>query len=84
MDSLPDTTTYTTRIEEVLWGCALVALTLVIHAFGMIMAMRFSRGFKERFERTPSFSKGMLNLVLTTWIITCVHIAEVMVWAGFF
>ena len=84
MDPVADLTTYTTRIEEVLWGCALIALTLVIHAFGMILAMRFNSAFKGRFERVPSFSWGMLNLVLTTWIITCVHLVEVMAWAGFF
>ncbi len=31
MNLLPDPT-YTTRFEEVLWGGALIALTLVIHA----------------------------------------------------
>jgi hypothetical protein len=75
---------YTARLEEVVWGSALIALTLVIHAFGMILALRFSAGFKELFERTPTFSRGLLNLVLTTWIISFVHIVEVMVWAGFF
>ena len=84
MNPLAEPIAYTTRIEEVLWGSALIALTLVIHAFGMILAMRFSSSFKERFERTPTFSKGMLNLVLTTWIISSVHIMEVMTWAGFF
>ncbi len=76
--------TYTTRIEEVLWGCGLIALTLVIHAYGMILALRFSQEFKERFERKPTFSRGMMNLVLTTWIISFVHVTEVMVWAAFF
>ncbi|MFO1461041.1 MAG: hypothetical protein U1G08_16755 [Verrucomicrobiota bacterium] len=75
---------YTTRLEEILWGAVLIGMTLMIHAYGMILAMRFSRGFKERFERPPAFYKGMINLVLTTWIISGVHIGEVMAWAGFF
>jgi hypothetical protein len=84
MNPLPDQFTYTTRLEEVLWGGGLIALTLVIHAFGMMLTLRFSEGFKERFSSAASFSKGLLNLILTTWIISLVHIAEVMVWAAFF
>jgi hypothetical protein len=75
---------YVTSIDEIVWGSLLVALTLVIHGFGMIWTLRISNALKRRFEPDPSFLAGITILILTTWIITFVHIAEIMVWAGFF
>jgi len=42
----PGEALYVSRLEEILWGCLLVAITLVIHAFGMIWTLRFSYAFK--------------------------------------
>jgi hypothetical protein len=75
---------YVTSIDEIAWGVTLVAITLVMHGFGMLWTLQFSNAFKQRFERTPSFAAGMSGLILTTWLITMVHIVEVMMWAGFF
>lgn len=75
---------YVTSIDEIAWGSLLVALTLVIHGFGMIWTLRISNALKRRYEPDPSFLAGISILILTTWIITFVHIAEIMVWAAFF
>ena len=50
----------------------------------MILTLHSSNAFKERFGRTPSFVSGMSNLILASWMITLVHIVEVMMWSGFF
>ena len=75
---------YVTRGEEMLWGALLVALTLVIHAIGMVRSMHFCNGFKERFNRRVTFWSGISSVIIASWLITMVHIVEVMMWAGFF
>ena len=76
--------TYVTRVEEMLWGVLLVAVTMFIHGFGMILTLHLSNAFKQRFGQPPSFVSGMSNLVLASWMIMLVHIVEVMMWSGFF
>ena len=75
---------YVTRIEEILWGALLVAITLAMHGFGMLLTLRASYAFKERFERSQSFSLGMVIIILASWMIIVVHLIEVGVWARFF
>jgi hypothetical protein len=75
---------YVTGIKEVLWGVVLVAITLALHGFGMLLTLRASSAFKERFERTQSFTLGMCVIILASWMIIVVHLIEVFVWAGFF
>lgn len=81
MTNLP---TYITSSEEILWGIALVAVTLIIHGFGMILTLQTSASLKARFGHSTRFAAGMGILILTSWIITLVHILEVMIWAAFF
>ena len=78
-----DDTLYTTRLEEGLWGGLLVAVTLAMHGFGMLLTLRASYAFKERFKR-QSFGLGMSIIILASWMIIVVHLFEVTVWAHFF
>ncbi len=80
----PVTPQYVTSLEEVCSGGLLVAITMVLHGFGMLLVLRACGAFKLRFERTPSFSTGMVMLVLASWMILLVHLLEVFAWAGFF
>jgi hypothetical protein len=57
---------------------------MAIHAFGMLTILRFIGALKQRFDRNPSFAKGMSTLILASWMILLVHLLEVVVWAGFF
>jgi hypothetical protein len=75
---------YITSTEEMLWGGALVAITLVIHAFGMLQALHLSAKFKETIGRSGSFAAGMSSLIIASWVIIAVHVVEIMMWAGFF
>jgi hypothetical protein len=81
-------TLYITSLEEVVWGIILVALTLIIHAMGMILTQHFSNGFKhqigQRFEKRRPFLAGIGPLILASWMIVIVHCLEVVMWAGFF
>jgi hypothetical protein len=75
---------YVTGIHEILWGGVLVAITLAMHGFGMLLTLRFSGAFKERFDRSHSFALGLTAIILASWMIILVHLIEVFVWAGFF
>jgi hypothetical protein len=75
---------YVTSFEEMFWGGMLVAITMMIHGFGMLSVLRASGALKQRFEQTPSFSAGMIILVSTSWMILLVHLLEVFAWASFF
>lgn len=84
MKPLPDQSLYVTSADEIAWGGILIALTLVIHGFGMLLTIEFSGFYKSRFEKRPNFITGIIGLIMASWIITSVHITEVMLWAGFF
>jgi hypothetical protein len=74
---------YVMSLEEVIWGGTLIAITMVMHGFGILGILRVQNGFKLRIQR-PTFAKGMALLVLASWMILLVHLLEVIVWAGFF
>jgi hypothetical protein len=75
---------YVTSLEEVFWGGVLVAITMAMHGFGMPIVLRLQGALRRRFEKTPSFAKGILILILASWSILLVHLLEVLVWAAFF
>jgi hypothetical protein len=75
--------TYITRIDEVLWGIILVALTLIMHAYGMLLTVNCSDDFKAKFGQR-SFWAGISNLILASWLIMFVHMLEVLMWSAFF
>ncbi len=84
MKPLPDQSLYVTSADEIAWGGILIALTLIIHGLGMLLTIEFSGLYKSRFEKRQNFVSGIIGLILASWIITSVHISEVMLWAGFF
>jgi hypothetical protein len=77
---------YVTRLDEVLWGGMLLALTIAIHGVGMLLTLRASNALKGRFEQALSQypAVGLGILILAAWMIILVNLTEVMVWAGFY
>ena len=75
---------YVTSLEEVVWGGTLIAITMVMHGFGMLLVLRVTGILKHRHEAKPSFFKGMFTLILASWMILVVHLTEVFSWAFFF
>ena len=77
---------YVTRVDEVLWGGLLLALTIAIHGIGMLITLRASNGLKERFEpvilRHPAI--GLCILIVAAWMIVLVNITEIAVWTAFY
>jgi len=71
-------------VEEVGWGIALIAVTMTIHAFGMIVTLATGDAMQKRLLATQGFFNNVPILVVTSWVIVFVHLAEVAVWACFF
>jgi voltage-gated potassium channel len=74
---------YVTSLEEVFWGGLLVAVTMAIHGFGMPLVLRTQAALHARVDKSPSFTKGILILIIASWGILLLHLTEVLVWAGF-
>ena len=75
---------YSTRIEEGLWGALLLAVTLAMHGFGMLVTLRAINALKERLPRPESFAVGLAVIIGASWMIILVHMIEVGIWAHFF
>jgi hypothetical protein len=70
-------------VGEMLWGILLIAVTMAIHAFGMLMTLAASRGLWRRWPPRSSVFAGVRVLILASWIIVLVHLVEIIVWASF-
>lgn len=75
---------YVTSLEEVAWGGTLVAITMTIHAFGMLGVLRTNQIVRLWASRNTSFMSALFPVLLASWMIMLVHLAEVVVWAAFF
>jgi hypothetical protein len=75
---------YVIRLDEILWGCVLLAITLVIHGIGMSHMIRTSAGLMAwaKTRRAQLRTSGVF--VLTILAIVALHLLEVVVWALFF
>src|SRR5215471_3980095 len=74
---------YVMRLDEVMWGCLLLAVTILIHGAGLLYMTRMSCTFMER-TRSPRSGIGIGMIILMVWVIVVLHLIEVTVWAGFF
>jgi len=75
---------YVTGIEEIAWGCGLVAITMVLHGIGMVWTLRVVKALKVRLGRQLRRGASLFLLVVAAWLITASHLVEVFAWAGFF
>ena len=77
-------TPYVAGIEEILWCVGLVALTMVLHGFGMIWTLKATRMLKTTLGPDFSLGASLLLLIAAAWLITVTHLVEVFTWASFF
>ena len=75
---------YVVSAKEVIWGIVLIAITMIMHAFGMVTTLQVSQRLRDRMPQRSGFLGGVRLLVLASWMIVLTHLLEVMVWAGFF
>jgi len=77
-------TLYSTRLEELFWGGLLLAITMAIHAVGMLFTVRWTDALKRRFPAPPGILIALGLVIFASWMILLVHVLEVAVWARFF
>jgi hypothetical protein len=76
--------TYVVSLEEILWGGCLMAITMAIHGFGMLMVLRVSNSVGRSLETKNGMFIRMTPVILASCMILIVHLAEVLIWAIFF
>ena len=84
MDLLQIEPVYVISFEEVFWGALLVAITMAIHVFGMLMVLRINFYLKSRLDKKPGLLAGVVPIMFASCIILLIHLIEVLVWAAFF
>ena len=74
---------YVMRLDEVMWGCLLLAFTLIIHGTGLFTTLRVSLAIIGRTKK-PRPGVSLAVLILVALVIVVLHLVEVSVWAAFF
>ena len=72
------------KLDEIMWGGLLVAITMAIHGTGMFSILRLVDAIKERYAPLESFAGGLGLVILASLLIVITNIVEVMVWTVFF
>jgi multisubunit Na+/H+ antiporter MnhG subunit len=75
---------YVIKLDEIMWGGLLVAITMAIHGTGMFSILRLVDLIKERYAPLESFAGGLGLVILASLLIVITNIIEVMVWTVFF
>jgi hypothetical protein len=74
---------YVLGVDEILWGCVLLAVTLIVHAVGVFHIARMAaRLMVASSARVPGFRTAVF--VFTIMVIVVLHLVEVVLWALFF
>ena len=72
------------KLDEIMWGGLLVAVTMAIHGTGMFSILRLVDAIKERYAPLESFAGGLGLVILASLLIVITNIIEVMAWTVFF
>ena len=75
---------YVIKLDEIMWGSLLVAITMAIHGTGMFSILRLVDAIKARFDPLESFAGGLGLVILASLLIVITNIIEVVVWTVFF
>jgi multisubunit Na+/H+ antiporter MnhG subunit len=65
---------YVIKLDEVMWGCLPVAITMAIHGTGMFGVLRITDSLKERYEPMESFLGGLGVVILASLMIILTNI----------
>lgn len=80
----PPESLYIVRIEEILWGGLLMAVTMAIHGTGMLLVLQTNHRVKRWFKSRKGLMFGLLPVVIAACMIMFVHLIEVVFWTLFF
>jgi hypothetical protein len=69
--------------EEIAWGITLVAITMGIHAIGMVITLAYNAFLERKSSKKHTFLYGLVKITSISWVIVLVHLIEVLFWAIF-
>lgn len=75
---------YAIRVDEIVWGGILLAVTLTIHGTGMFHTLRLNAVLLDRTRGSRPRYVSMGILIVAAWMIVLCSLLEVMLWALFF
>jgi hypothetical protein len=75
---------YVISLEEIFWGGILMAITMTVHGFGMLIVLRINQTVKEKIGSKVGVMPGLFPIILASFLIMIVHLIDVMIWAFFF
>src|SRR5262250_746586 len=85
MDTFPARdVAYFIRLDEIGWGCVLLALTIAIHGVVTFQILRLTFALRKRMGRARLGELGVGIVIVTLWLIVLAHLGEVFIWAVFF
>ena len=67
---------------RILGGLGLVAVTVAVHALGLVTMLRWVR--RSPAVEAPLFWSGVWLLIRVAWCLIALHLIEITVWAAFF
>ena len=71
-------------MKEVFWGGMLIAITMAIHGFGMLLVLRLNNALQNRISTKKALLPGLIPIIFASCLIMFVHLTEVLVWSAFF
>ena len=83
MTESPAEIAYVISMREVMWGTTLIAVTMMLHALGMVTTSRASQAMQRRITANSGFFSGAWVLVVASWMIVATHFIEILVWGAF-
>jgi hypothetical protein len=78
-----DAPLYVAGLEELAWGSGLIAITMAVHAVGMVLINRTSSALGSWIDSRVRFAPLLGPLVFSAWMIALLHLSEVAIWAAF-
>jgi hypothetical protein len=71
------------HVGELLWGVALIAVTMAMHAGAMPATRTVAQRLWRRWPPGRGLYGGAPVLIVASWMIVVAHLAEVIVWSAF-
>ena len=75
---------YSLSVGEILWGLALLAVTIFVHAHATLLAITVYRGEPGESSIHPSHRIALIGLLSVGCMLGIVHLIDVLIWATFF
>lgn len=73
---------YVIRVDEILWGCVLLAITLIVHGVGVFHIIRASAVLILRVRSRLGVGTALFVVAIIGMVI--LHLVEVLLWSVFF